>query len=81
MEYFLSALFTSVSVVASILIYDSFFERKYSVKIFSPIAGLFTILIFFFSISETNTLPSIAFLKQQRCYFFFPSAFFYIKGI
>ena len=47
MEYFLSALFTSVSVVASILIYDSFFERKYSVKIFSPIDGLFTILIFF----------------------------------
>lgn len=80
MEYFLSALFTSVSVVALILIYDSFFERKYSVKIFSPIAALFTILIFLF-LNLGNEYSAInSFSQTAEVLFFLSICLFLYKG-
>ena len=48
MEYVLSALFTSTSAVTFIMIYDSFFERKYQAKKFFSLVLMLVTLIYLF---------------------------------
>lgn len=80
MEYVLSALFTSTSAVTFIMIYDSFFERKYQAKkFFSLVLMLVTLIYLFLNIGNEYSSLNV-FSQTAEPLFFFFMCFFLYKG-